>query len=79
MPDASVDTSERAREKAQRMTHQLTITHDQRVFARAWGIVCKNCSFRAAAASEAEAAKIAESHKRLEEQKETLKARGFLK
>ncbi len=37
------------------MTHELTITHDQRVFARAWGVVCKNCSFRAAAASEDEA------------------------
>ena len=61
------------------MTHELTITHDQRVFARAWGIVCKNCSFRAAAASEEEAKRIAESHKRLEEQKEILKARGFLK
>jgi hypothetical protein len=59
--------------------HEVTITHDKRVFARAWGVVCKNCSFRAAAASEAEAKKLSETHQRLEEQKEILKARGFLK
>jgi len=58
--------------------HELTITHDLQFIARPFCIAC-NCGFKAAAETYADAERILKSHQRLEEQKETLKARGFLK
>jgi len=59
--------------------HDCKIIHDLRMLIRPFGVVCETCKFQAAAETYAEAQRIAESHQRLEEQKETLKARGFLK
>jgi len=61
------------------VTHELNITHDLRMLARPFGVVCETCGFKAAAETHAEEKRIAESHQRLEEQKEILKARGFMK
>lgn len=60
------------------MKHELTITHDKLIAARPFGVRC-SCKFEAAAETYAEAERIIAHHKALEEQKETLKSRGFLK
>ncbi len=60
------------------MKHELTITHDLQFIARPFCISC-SCGFKASAETHADAKRIVESHQRLEEQKETLKAKGFLK
>jgi len=70
---------ERGKKPWQAMTHELTITHDLQFIARPFCVKCETCGFKASAETHAEAKRIVESHQRLEEQKETLKSRGFLK
>lgn len=60
------------------MKHELTITHDKLIAIRPFGVTC-DCGFKAAAETYAEAERIILAHQRLEQQKETLKARGYLK
>ena len=57
--------------------HELTITHDERMLARPFGVEC-SCGFQAAAESEVEAQRIAAAHKIWQEKLERLKERGIL-
>ena len=59
------------------MKHELTITHDERMLARGWGVTCE-CGFKAAAESEAEAQRILASHQAWEAQKTALREKGLL-
>lgn len=60
------------------MTHELTITHDERMLGRGWCVTCE-CGFKAAGESEADAQRIGAAHKIWQEQKERLKEKGLLK
>ncbi len=60
------------------MTHELTITFDDKLLARKYCISC-SCGWKGSAETYAEGEQIVVSHQNWESQKERLKERGMLK